>query len=88
MKGPLLADVEGEIRSIRMKWQVVGKAFQDSHPACEECSYHKVTPERRPYGIGYATEWLSDCTLGERGSDKPEQCPAFQQLSEQEAEHG
>lgn len=84
MNAPLPTEVR-IVLDLQAKWGIVGKAFQDCAPQCEECRFCKVTPEHHPYGMGYATEWLTDCTLGERASDQPEQCPAFAaQLEETE----
>lgn len=84
MNAPLPREVQ-IVLDLQTKWGIVGKAFQDCAPQCEECGFCKVTIENHPYGMGTAPETLVDCVLGERASDQPEQCPAYQaQLEETE----
>ena len=69
---------------LQRKWAIVGAAFQDEHPACnEECPHYRSISQRHPYGNGHATEYLCDCSLGEQLRDKPEDCPAYQSMTEE-----
>ncbi|MEJ7685659.1 MAG: hypothetical protein WKG52_00920 [Variovorax sp.] len=78
--------ITADIRAGMVAWAVVGAAFQDADPACEECSHCSVEVDHAPYGEGHAAYTSSECTLGQRASDRPEQCPAYLEHVRQAAE--
>lgn len=79
-----LSNTAAQIAALKAGWMAVGAAFQSEHPACnEECPFYQSIAQRHPYGSGYATEYLCDCTLGQRASDRPSDCPAIQQTMEE-----
>ncbi|CAN7324225.1 hypothetical protein LJR084_001876 [Variovorax sp. LjRoot84] len=84
------ATISADIRAGMVAWAIVGAAFQDADPRCEECSHCSVEVEQVPYGEAYMPMTSSECTLGQRASDRPEQCPAYlehvRQMAEEAAE--
>jgi len=69
--------IPAEVLQIQSAWMHVGAIFQDGHPMCEECGHCKVTLEHAPYGEGQTSYADSECTLGQRRSDTPTDCPAY-----------
>ena len=59
-------------------WRIAAEAFARCDPACETCAHLHSDINLHPYGEGGAVESYSECQLGQRASDKPEACPAYQ----------
>ena len=74
-----------DLAALKAGWMLVGKAFQDASPHCDDCSYCNTKGQMLPYGDGQAHEAISECTLGQRIRDSYTQCPAWQasQLTEE-----
>lgn len=58
-------------------WQFVGATWQSGHPSCEECQHNDPGLQSAPFGEGVAWKADPECRLGNRLSDKPEQCPVY-----------
>lgn len=73
----LPAHVQAEIDARKAGWQIVGAAHQDGSHHCEDCPRNKQRHESERYGDGWVDRTFHECTLGEYGSDKPSDCPAY-----------
>lgn len=59
-------------------WKIVSEALAGPSRYCEECKYMHHEVERVPYGEGTAPMGVSECVLGDRPGESPEDCPAYQ----------
>lgn len=64
-------------------WMFVGAAFQDGHPACEDCSHRRILVDRHPYQEGCVTVTEAECSLGQYASDEATDCPAYREHVEE-----
>lgn len=55
------------------KWKKVSALFEENGLHCRDCRFNVV---RGISGPTWGDQW-HECTLGERGNDKLEQCEAF-----------
>lgn len=77
----LTAQVKAELVSDHLtgkrKWNMVNAAWE-SQIKCGECPYRVEESTAHPCGEGWATETLSDCSLGRGMRDQPEDCAGYE----------
>lgn len=56
-------------------WQLVGAAFHNADPHCEDCEHHEREFEQPASSVGIAAVHAR-CTLGALPSHRPADCPA------------
>lgn len=61
----------------RQAWAWIGGAFAVAPGCDDQCPHWHSFEQRQPYGNTWATEHLCECTLGNRATDRPQQCPAL-----------